>query len=242
MQHNLKCAQEHTPKMLPTPLDDSTQRQMSLQRLCDMYDANANDPRCCVTGQPLCTPTFSTTVNPAFNPAFRNATLNHPVLQVQLLCDTARAPTKAHEHDAGYDLYAAEEAQLGCEQALTPETPDTRCQLKLFRPVPKLQATHALVRTGVAVAIPLGYYGRVASRSGLSVKHCVEVGAGVVDAGYRGEILVHLYSHGGAPLHIKPGDRIAQLIITPCASPDVQVVDTLPASTRGASGFGSSGK
>lgn len=160
-------------------------------------------------------------------------------LQVQLLTPQARAPTKANPSDAGYDLYAAEEAHLGCPQ---PEPEDDSSQLRLFRPVPRLAVRHALVRTGIAVAIPPGYYGRVASRSGLSVNHCVEVGAGVIDAGYRGEIKVHLISHGGPPLHIKPGDRIAQLIITPCASPVVTVVDALPGSDRGAAGFGSSGK
>ena len=138
-------------------------------------------------------------------------------LPVKIIREGALAPTKAHATDAGYDLYSAEQVSLG----------------------PKC---HVIVKTGIAVAIPEGYYGRFAPRSGLSVKYCVEVGAGVVDSGYRGEIMVHLYSHGGKRLHIVPGDRIAQLIITPCASPVIQTVDMLPSSDSGAVDFGSSSK
>ena len=161
-------------------------------------------------------------------------------LPVKIIREGALAPTKAHATDAGYDLYSAEEVRLGYDD--TDGTMETDIQLKLYKPIVRPAQSHAIVKTGIAVAIPEGYYGRVAPRSGLSVKHCVEVGAGVVDSGYRGEIMVHLYSHGGKRLHIVPGDRIAQLIITTCASPVIQTVDMLPSSDRGAVDFGSSSK
>ncbi len=145
-----------------------------------------------------------------------------PVLKVKLLNEGARIPTKAHEGDAGYDLYASEDTIL---------------------------YKSAVVSTGVAVSIPRGYYGRVASRSGLSFKENVEVGAGVVDSNFTSEILVHLYRHGPYidldsfyQLDIKKGDRIAQLIITPYASPEILVVGALDETERGEKGFGSSGK
>lgn len=144
--------------------------------------------------------------------------MDAPILRVKLLSPDATVPTRAHQHDAGWDLYAAEDVQL------SPYCRD------------------ALVSTGVAVAIPEGYYGRVASRSSLSVKHNVEVGAGVVDAGYRGEVKVKLYHHEPTTLKIAKGDRIAQLVITKIGTFGLQVVDELPEAERADRGFGSSGK
>jgi deoxyuridine 5'-triphosphate nucleotidohydrolase len=100
----------------------------------------------------------------------------------------------------------------------------------------------ATVRTGIAVAIPKGYYGRVASRSGLSVKHSLEVGAGVVDAAYRGEIMVRLHNHGDANVFLAAGDRIAQLVVTAIYTGDVEEAASLDDTDRGDRGFGSSGK
>jgi dUTP pyrophosphatase len=71
----------------------------------------------------------------------------------------------------------------------------------------------ALISTGLAFAIPTGNYGRVAPRSGLAVKNSINVGAGVIDSDYRGEVKVLLFNHGDADFEISEGDRIAQLII-----------------------------
>ncbi len=100
-----------------------------------------------------------------------------------------------------------------------------------------------MIPTGIAVAIPEGHTGLVAPRSGLAARHGISVvnGPGVVDAGYRGEINVILINHGTAPLELKRGDRIAQLVVTPVVLPELVEVDELPESTRGAGGFGSSG-
>lgn len=99
------------------------------------------------------------------------------------------------------------------------------------------------VRTGLAVQIPQGWYGRIAPRSGLAAKHGIDVLAGVVDADFRGELRVVLMNHGYGTFHIGPGDRIAQLIIEACAIVTPMECETLPdeETERGAGGFGSTG-
>jgi len=100
------------------------------------------------------------------------------------------------------------------------------------------------VSTGIALEIPGDCsYGRIAPRSGLAVKHGIQVGAGVVDADYRGEVKVLLFNHGSDTFSATAGDRIAQLIIERCKMPDVTVVTdrALSATERGTSGFGSTG-
>jgi dUTP pyrophosphatase len=92
------------------------------------------------------------------------------------------------------------------------------------------------------MSIPPGYYGRIAPRSGLALKYGIDVLAGVVDAGYRGEICVILYNTDKDNLfHIKTGDRIAQIIIEKYYPMDFVEVEKLDESIRGNSGFGSSG-
>jgi len=98
-----------------------------------------------------------------------------------------------------------------------------------------------VVPTGIAVAVPGGTYGRVAPRSGLAAKSGIDVGAGVVDADYRGELKVVLFNHSDEPLYVKPGDRIAQLVLERIACASVHEVDDLDATDRSADGFGSTG-
>jgi dUTP pyrophosphatase len=98
-----------------------------------------------------------------------------------------------------------------------------------------------LVRTGLAVAIPEGYYGRIAPRSGLAHKHGIDVLAGVIDADYRGEIGVILLNTGKEGFALHAGDRIAQLIFE-CADRLIpEWTDELPETVRGDGGFGSTG-
>ncbi|MDT5158855.1 MAG: dUTP pyrophosphatase [Acidobacteriota bacterium] len=99
----------------------------------------------------------------------------------------------------------------------------------------------AAVRTGLAVSIPVGFYGRVAPRSGLAVRHGLDVLAGVIDADYRGEILCALVNHGEEPFEIEPGARVAQLIVEAIAQPEPVWAEDLEETTRGAGGFGSTG-
>ena len=125
-------------------------------------------------------------------------------------------PTRGTDGAAGYDLYALEDTVINCFQ---------------FIPV----------STGVSIAIPAGHYGRIAPRSGLSVKHGVMVGAGVIDSDYRGEIKVALATLNGV-YEFKKGDRIAQIIIEPVVTPELVQVDSLDDSERGHGCFGSTGK
>ena len=100
----------------------------------------------------------------------------------------------------------------------------------------------AIFSTGLYMAIPTGYVGMIVSRSGLSFKHNIEVGAGIIDSGYRGEIKIHLYNHSGDSIKINKGDRIAQLIIIKHESPSFIPVDQLDTNTdRSTNGFGHTG-
>jgi len=99
----------------------------------------------------------------------------------------------------------------------------------------------AAVRTGLAAAIPAGFYGRVAPRSGLAVRHGIDVLAGVVDSDYRGEILCALVNLGGEPFEVEPGARVAQLIVEAVATPEPAWAEELEETARGAGGFGSTG-
>lgn len=135
------------------------------------------------------------------------------------LSEAARAPRRAHEGDAGYDLFAAEEARLG---------PGER----------------ASVGTGIAVAIPEGCAGLVLPRSGLAMRHGISVvnAPGLIDAGYRGELRVLLLNTDRSePFEVAPGDRIAQLVISRVESPDLVELESLDETARGAAGFGSTG-
>ena len=139
-------------------------------------------------------------------------------IKVKLLDPHAKAPTYGSEFAAGLDVYA-------CGTAIVP--PHGR----------------ALVSTGIAVSWPYEAqcYMRVAPRSGLSVKHSVDIGAGVIDWDYRGEIKVCVINHGDNEFVVSHGDRIAQLVMTRMERMSVSVVDQLDPSCRGDGGFGSTG-
>lgn len=125
---------------------------------------------------------------------------------------------RANPSDAGIDIRAAEELI-----------------------VPPLG--RATVSTGIRLEIPEGYYGRVAPRSGLAHKNGIDVLAGVVDSGYRGELKVVLHNTDRHDLFfVSPGDRIAQLIIERHYNPEFVEVDDLASTDRGDGGFGSTGK
>lgn len=100
-----------------------------------------------------------------------------------------------------------------------------------------------MIPTGISVAIPPGYYGRIAPKSGLAAKHGIDILAGVIDADYRGELLVLVHNtHTWNKVRIDHGQKIAQLILERADRPDIVEVDTLDETFRGARGFGSTGK
>jgi dUTP pyrophosphatase len=142
-----------------------------------------------------------------------------PDVLIQRLDPGVPVPAYAHPGDAGADLAAAEDVELA---------PGER----------------ALVRTGIAIALPAGYAAFVHPRSGLAAKHGVTIvnAPGTVDAGYRGEIKVTLLNTDREhPVSFRRGDRIAQLVIQQVARPVFHEVDELPGSARGDGGFGSTG-
>ncbi|XP_032615567.1 deoxyuridine 5'-triphosphate nucleotidohydrolase, mitochondrial-like [Hylobates moloch] len=118
---------------------------------------------------------------------------------------------------AGYDLYSAYDYTI-------------------------LPMEKALVKTDIQIAFPSGCYGRVASRSGLAAKHFIDVGAGVIDEDYKGNVGVVLFNFGKEKFEVKKGDRIAQLICERIFCPEIEEVQALDDTERGSGGFGSTGK
>ena len=135
------------------------------------------------------------------------------------LDEGATAPTRAHDTDAGLDLYALHPADIPPGQ-------------------------RQLVSTGVHVAIPPGYVGTICPRSGLAHKHGLTVlnSPGIIDAGYTGEIKVNLYNTGDEVYWAETGTRVAQLVITPTPDARLEQVDTLDTTERGDNGHGSTGQ
>ena len=141
-------------------------------------------------------------------------------LRVRRLRKEASLPSRAHEGDAGLDLQAAEAATIAPGQRAT-------------------------VATGIAVEIPTGHAGLVLPRSGLAARHGIALvnAPGLIDPGYRGEIQVLLLNTDSREaFEISPGDRIAQLVLSPVVEGDPVEVTELAASVRGEGGFGSSGR
>lgn len=142
-------------------------------------------------------------------------------MKLQIVCPDSRLiPTRAHEHDAGLDL---------------------RCAHKFG--VTLQPGERELVDTGVAVNIPAGYVGLVHPRSGYAHKYGITVNnaPGTIDSGYRGNIRVNLINHGREPVALEYGARIAQLLIQRVELPELEIVESLDATERGASGHGSTG-
>ena len=127
----------------------------------------------------------------------------------------AYMPTRAHEADAGLDLYATEDAAIFHNSSHTFDT-------------------------GVHVAIPKGYVGMIKSKSGLNVKNDIQ-SEGVIDSGYTGSIRAKLYNHGNMLAKIKRGQKISQLVLLPIVTPEIELVDRLEETERGDGGFGSTG-
>lgn len=140
----------------------------------------------------------------------------HGILPVKRVAEGAILPTRAHADDAGLDLYGLEDAIIGPQ-------------------------TGRMVRTGIAMELPPRHVGLIADRSSLAKKGLKTAG-GVIDAGYRGEIQVVLWNLSREEAHLKAGERIAQLMILPIATPAVQEVVELGQTARGSGGFGSTGR
>ena len=138
------------------------------------------------------------------------------VLRFKQLDSRAMLPRRGSVLAAGLDVCSIEEINLGPRQ-------------------------RGMARTGLAVAIPPGFYGRIAPRSGLAAKNGLDVLAGVIDSDYRGEICCLLYNTGDEPINLPAGSKICQLIIEQIITPETAWATELDETARGAGGFGSTG-
>jgi dUTP pyrophosphatase len=139
-----------------------------------------------------------------------------PKLYIKRLVETAKIPTRASLGSAGCDLYANEKKTI-------------------------LPLKNDLVATGISMKIPDGYYGRIAPRSGFSVKTGLLINAGVIDSDYRGEVKILFQNTKDYPIHIQVGERVAQLVLEKILLADIEEVADLDKTERGFNGFGSSG-
>eukprot|EP01133_Synstelium_polycarpum_P002496 gene2496-2842_t len=149
---------------------------------------------------------------------FRSAitTSSKNMFRIKKLSPTATIPTRATTGSAGYDLSSAYELVVPARGK-------------------------ALAKTDLQISIPEGTYARVAPRSGLAWKNSIDVGAGVIDSDYRGNVGVILFNHSDVDFPIAAGDRIAQLILERIVTPEAIEVDSLDETNRGEGGFGSTG-
>ena len=140
-------------------------------------------------------------------------------LEIRLLHPDAVPPSRSRSGDAGYDLRATERVSIP-------------------------QEGRRLVGTGIAVALPEGVAGLVTPRSGLAIEHGLTLlnAPGLIDPNYRGEIKVILHNTSERRYTVELGDRVAQLLLVPYWAPELEVVEALPETERGAGGFGSSGR
>ena len=139
------------------------------------------------------------------------------MLKVLRLSENATLPTRGSPRAAGADLYSAENTFVPARGS-------------------------RIVKTDIAIVCPDGTYGRVAPRSGLTVKHSIDVGAGVIDADYRGNVGVVFFNHSDCDFLVRIGDRISQLILEKILIPVIEDVAHVDQTQRGEAGFGSTGK
>ena len=147
---------------------------------------------------------------------YKDYTRLYSNMKVRRLHRDVHLPTRGSAGAVGYDLYAVEDVSIP-------------------------RGDRALIGTGVAIVLPVGTYGRVAPRSGLAVRSGIQVGAGVIDPDYTGEVKVLLFNHGQGVFEVKKGDRVAQLVLERCETPPVEEIGVIEETERGAGGFGSTG-
>lgn len=137
-------------------------------------------------------------------------------MNVKLLDQNATIPTRGSNESAGYDLYCLDEVIVNYGEIVK-------------------------VKTGISMEIPKGYWGNIRDRSGLAVKNGIHIVAGVIDSDYRGEIIVAITKLTEGSFMCPKKSRIAQMVITPYISPEINVVDDLSDTIRNMGGFGSTG-
>ena len=137
-------------------------------------------------------------------------------MKIMLDGPDAILPTRAHDQDAGLDLYSREDRAI-------------------------LDGDSAVFDTGIHIELPPGTFGQLFSKSGLNVNYNIVSCGGTIDEGYTGSIHVKLYNLGKKPYMIRKGQKICQLVIMPCLKPDLEIVEILEDTERGTGAFGSTG-
>ena len=144
---------------------------------------------------------------------FQNS--KYTMMQVCRLSDDAIVPTRGTSHSVGFDLYSVSDVNI-------------------------LPRSQVLIPTDISIVLPKGTYGRIAPRYGLAVKYCIDVGAGVIDPDYTGNIHVLLFNFDSKNVfRVSKGDRIAQLILEKYFEATIEEVSIIPDTERGSAGFGS---
>ena len=159
----------------------------------------------------------SVIVTPTVEVGFNHISDDETVLKFKKLTQNASTPMRGSRNAAGFDLYSAQTMEIAPNY-------------------------HGVVNTDISVMLPKGTYGRVAPKSGLATKHFIDVGAGVVDYDYRGNVGVVLFNHLNKPFQVKKGDRIAQFIVEKICTPKLLEVEEVDETDRGTCGYGSTGK
>lgn len=154
-------------------------------------------------------------------------------MKIKQLTKTAIIPTRNSEKAAGYDLYA--------DRVVNQHSDTTPSDINDTIVIPPHSTT--MISTGIAIAIPDGYFGAIFARSGISTKRGLRPAncTGVIDSDYRGDIIVALHNDSDEPQVVEPHERIAQLVIISYQSVEFEVVYELDETERGENGFGSSG-
>ncbi len=138
-------------------------------------------------------------------------------VKIKKINNDAKIPTYAHEGDAGMDIYSVENVVMK-------------------------SGAHAKIHTGIAIEIPIGFVGLVWDKSGISMNHGLKTLGGVIDTGYRGEVVIGVVNLSKEDYVVEAGHKIAQILIQKVESPEVKEVKELNNSERGEKGFGSTGK
>ena len=146
----------------------------------------------------------------------KNTSTNSTVLKFMKLSENAYTPSKGSSRAAGYDLKSAYNYIIPASGKV-------------------------IVKTDIRIRVPEGTYGRIAPRSGLAAKHHIDVGAGVVDEDYTGNVGVVLFNHAAEEFSVAKGDRIAQLVCEKIEYPVLEECESLEDTARGSGGFGSTG-
>jgi dUTP pyrophosphatase len=141
---------------------------------------------------------------------------NNKRLGIKLMTTDATMPTKGSNEAIGFDLYSADDITIH-------------------------EQSQARISTDLAIQLPKGTYGRIAPRSGLAMKHWINVHAGVIDPDYNGIVRVLLFNHSKEPFIIKKGDRIAQIIVEEARTVTTKLITDIKSTERGTKGFGSTG-